>query len=86
MKVIKNVLIDATVEVGIVAGKDAVVELARICGENPFSGDCPKGTIRKRFGKNQPIVFHGITYFLNAIHKASEKEAKSAIKWFYSKK
>ncbi len=86
MKAIKTQLIGAMVEVGIVVGEDAVIKLTQICGENSFPGDCPKGTIRERFGKRQPIVFRGITYYLNAIHKASKKEAKPAIEWFYSKK
>ena len=86
MKAIKVHLIGKTVEVGVVAGKDVITELTRVCGKYPFPGDCSKDTIRGIFGKNQPAIYHGIVYYLNAIHKASEKEAKPSLEWFYSKK
>lgn len=86
MKAIKAQLTDAMVEVGIVAGKDAVIELCRICGEDPCPGDCRKGTVREKFGKHQPIFFHGVTYYLNAIHKASKKEVGPSLEWLAQKK
>lgn len=85
-KAIKAHLIGATVEVGIVIGKDAITKLTRVCGKHPFPGDCPKDTIREKFGKSQPTVYHSIVYYLNAIHKTSEKEVNPSLEWFYSKK
>lgn len=86
MKAIKTQLIGVIVEAGIVVGEDAIVKLTQICGEDPSPGGCPERTIRERFGKSKPIIFHGIAYYLNAIHKASKKEVNPAIEWFYSKK
>jgi len=44
---------------------------------SPSNG--PKDTIREKLSKDKPVIFRGITYYLNAIHKASEKEAKPSI-------
>lgn len=86
MKAIKAQLIGAVVEAGIVVGENAVIKLTQVCGEHPFPNNCNEGTIRKQFGRSQPIINSGIVYYLNAIHKASKKEANPSIEWFYSKK
>jgi nucleoside diphosphate kinase len=56
-------------------------ELQRICGDHFNPMLCKKNTVRNQFGSSEYENYDGITYFLNAIHKASSTESRVATKW-----
>jgi len=77
-------LLGREIEAGIIEGEDAIERFWNICGDKPDNLMCKEGTIRRDFGM-EPLEYDGVTYFQNCIHKASKKEARAAIKWFYRK-
>lgn len=81
----KRHLVGRQVEAGIVEGENAIEEFLLLCGKYPDNKLCDDNTIRKVFGKEEIIMYGDTTYFLNAIHKSSRKEAESSVKWFYDK-
>lgn len=81
----KRHLVGRWVEAGVVSGENAIDEFIRLCGMHPDGRLCGEGTIRRVFGKKDIIMYGDTTYFLNAIHKSSRKEAESSVRWFYDK-
>lgn len=78
-------LVGNNVEAGIIEGEDAIDKFIGLCGRYPDGNLCEENTIRKIFGKKNIVKYGGTTYFLNAIHKSSQKEAAASVRWYYDK-
>jgi nucleoside diphosphate kinase len=81
----KSHLIGKKIEAGVIQGKNAVDEFIKLCGKYQNGKLCEKNTIRKKFSKNKVVKYGNTTYYLNAVHKASKKEVKKSLEWFYNK-
>ncbi len=73
------------VEVGVVEGENAIEKFMILSGKYPDGKLCDKNTIRGKFSKDETVKYGKVTYYLNAIHKASRSEAAKSLVWYYSK-
>lgn len=76
--------INAFVEVGLVAGKDAVNTLLQIAGTEIDPVDCAPESIRFKFGARKPVMIDGVRYYKNIIHRSRNiEEAEKDVKVFH---
>lgn len=75
-------LANKMVRVCIVEGDNAIDILQDLAGRHYDNTQCDVGTIRRTFGSPATVQYGSITYFLNAVHKASRTEAPSALAWY----
>lgn len=74
------------VEIGVIKGENAVSVFSKLCGTDPDPKKCEPGTIRREFGNKRIIKYGEVTYYLNSIHRSSQNEAETCVKWFYKAK
>lgn len=75
-------LVGRTVRICIVEGEDAIEALQDLAGRHFDSAKCSEGSIRREFAVHGDIQYGSVTYFLNAIHKASRSEVQLALAWY----
>ena len=85
LKAAKCHLIGRKIVAGVIKGKNAVNEFIKLCGKYPNGELCESNTIRKKFSKKGIVKYGTTPYYLNAVHKASKKEVKNSLKWYYDK-
>lgn len=69
--------------VGLVAGKNAIKDLIKICGDKPLGSMCDRETIRYKFSPPNAVLNIGNDiFFLNAIHKSDVDEAIEDVIFF----
>ena len=71
-------------ETGVVEGENAIKLLLKICGRECAPSKCSKNTIRRKFGKFDPVVFEDQEYYFNPIHRSRDiSEARKEVDYFW---
>lgn len=75
----------SVIDAGILEGDGALEKFTRICGLDPNPEKCAPESVRYKWGLRKPKIYYGRIYYLNAIHKASNKELSPSIEWLFKK-
>lgn len=86
MSAAKQHLVGRPVEICVLEGEDAIEKFLDLAGRNFDGSKCAVNTVRYIFGQMGVVHYGDVTYYLNAIHKASPNEIESALDWFSRKK
>lgn len=70
------------VEVGVLAGDNAVARVLRLCGTRSDPSECEPGTIRRDFGTGWDLSDPSVPVLRNAIHRCkTSAQVEDSIAW-----
>jgi len=73
------------VEAGVIEGKDAISKLVKLSGSAYIPSGNYVNTIRKIFGRKNPVAFNGLNYYLNPLHRSCNQiEAERETNFFWT--
>lgn len=59
------------VEIGIIEGDCVIARLTELVGQSHVPSENAARTLRYQFGRNDPIDFRGLNYYLNPLHRSN---------------
>ncbi len=73
------------VEVGIIEGEEVITKLVKLVGYTHVPSQNDANTLRRIFGREEPVNFNGFDYYFNPLHRSrNQEEAKREVALFWT--